>query len=196
MRFLKFVKVGLSLALAPFLVTPLVGAAPNPISIVTAEESGVNWYAPGRVSDLLRDLQSVNARLASQGERFDNFSRSAHYDWRSDANTLNNVRDHINEAGNILNELQSIRYGALPWQKQAIDRIHPVALDLAGHTEAAIAYLNQNQHHLFAAEYRDHLAAISDRTDEMKTAVGKFLAYGEAQQKIETLGQSLEIAGS
>ena len=196
MRFPKFAKVGLSLALLPFLFTPLVAAAPNSVSTVTAEESGVNWYAPGRVSDLLRDLQSVNARLASQGERFDNLSRSAHYDWRSHANTLNNVRDHINDAGKILSELQSIRYGALSWQKQAIDRIHPVALDLAAHTEAAIAYLNQNQHHLFAAEYTDHLAAISDRTDEMKTAVGKFLAYGEAQQKVKTLGQSLEIAGS
>lgn len=124
------------------------------------------------------------------------FARSPHYNWWSHAHYLNAVRDQVNDAGEIISELQSIRHGALPWQKQAIDRVHPVALDLAAHTEAAIAYLAENQNLLFVPEYRDHLSTISDRTSEMRTAVNNFLDYGDAQQKTKTLGQTIEIAGS
>lgn len=196
MLFKKLEKIGASFALGLLLGTPLVAAVPNSAASTTAVESTVNWYAPERVSTLLRDLQAINARLDRNGETLDTFARSSQFSWQSHAHYLNAVRDQVNDAGKILSELQSIRHGALPWQQQAIDRIHPVALGLAAHAEAAIAYLTENQSRLFAAEYKDHLSAIADRTSEMRSTVSNFMDYGDAQQKMKTLGQTLEIAGS
>lgn len=196
MRFQNVAKMGASLALALSLGMPLLAAGAGSAASVAGVESTVNWYAPGRVSTLLRDLQAINARLDGYGQTLDTFARSPHYSWQSHAHYLNAVRDEVNDAGKIISELQSIRYGALSWQQRAIDRVHPVALDLAAHTEAAIAHLAENQNRLFVPEYKDHLAAISDRATEMKTAVSNFLDYGDAQQKMKTLGQTLEIADS
>ena len=196
MRFQKLGKIGASFALGLLLGTPLVAAVPNNAASATAVESTVNWYAPGRVSTLLQDFQAINARLATNGETLGTFARSPQHSWQSHAHYLNAVRDQVNDAGKILSELQSIRHGALAWQQLAIDRIHPVALDLAAHTEAAISYLTENQGRLFVTEYRDHLAAIADRTSEMRTTINNFVDYGDAQQKLKTLGQTLEIAGS
>lgn len=194
MRFHTFSKIAASLALALMVGSPLVAASPS--ATPTAVETSVNWYAPGRVSTLLRDLQSINKRLDSHGGTLDTFARSPHHSWQSHSHYLNMVREDVNKAGKIISELQSIRNGALPWQQQAIDRVHPVALDLAAHTSAAIAHLAENQNRLFVPEYRNHLTAIADRSDEMREMVNGFLSYGDAQQKMNTLGDKLEIADS
>lgn len=196
MRFQKLTKIGTSLALVLALGAPMVVAGPSPAANVATVESSVNWYAPGRVSTLLQNLQDINAKLDTHGQTLDTLSRAPRHSWQSHAHYLSQVRDQVNEAGKIISELQSIQHGALPWQQQAIARIHPVALDLAKHTSEAIAYLAGNQNWLFAPEYRDHLAAISDRATEMRTTVNSFVDYGAAQQQMQTLGQKLEIAGS
>ena len=196
MRFKNLTKIGTSLALVLALGAPMAVASSSPAANVAAVDSSVNWYAPGRVSDLLENLQEINAKLATHGQTLDSFARTPGHSWQSHAHYLSQVRDQVNEAGKIISELQSIQHGALPWQQQAIARIHPLALDLAKHTSEAIAYLADNQNRLFVPEYREHLAAISDRATEMRTTVNNFVDYGAARQQAQTLGQKLEIAGS
>jgi len=192
----RFRKVGTSLALALALGVPLVAPQPSFAAAASSVDPTVNWYAPDRVSTLLQKLQTLNARLTSNGQTLETFSRSTQHSWQSHSYYLNAVRDDVNESGKVIRELQSIQYGALPWQKQAIDRIHPIALDLAQRTSAAISHLSANQGRLAVPEYREHLAAISDSAEKMQSTVNNFIDYGQAQQKAQDLGQMLEIADS
>ena len=156
----------------------------------------VNSYFIERSTALLKDLQGVVGKLNRDAETLGSFSRSSGLSWQSHAHYLNNARDHINQVGSLLRELQGMRRGAAPWQLQAIDRITPIAAKAAAHTETAIKHLRDNQRRHFVPEYKDCLWMIQDRTAEMKQTVDNFLDYGETQRKLLQLQRTLEPAGS
>jgi hypothetical protein len=188
-------RVGVGLALAFALGTPLAAAGPNVTAAPAAAEPSVNWYAPDRVNTLLRDLREINMRLDRNGQTLDTFARSPH-SWQSHATYLNMMKEDINKSGQIIREMQDIQYGALPWQKEAISRVHPIGLELAQHTNAAISHLNENQRRLFVPEYTERLTAISDSAQKLRSTVNQFVDYGEAQARAQTLAQTLEFADS
>jgi hypothetical protein len=189
-------RLGAGLTLALAIGTPLAAAGPNVTAAPAAVESSVNWYAPDRVNTLLRDLREINTRLDRNGQTLDSFTRSARLSWQSHAAYLSMMRADINKSGQIIREMQDIQSGALPWQKEAIGRVHPIGLELAQHTEAAISHLNENQRQLFVPAYTERLAAISDSAEKLRSTVNQFLDYGDAQAKSQTLAQTLEIADS
>lgn len=156
----------------------------------------VNWYFIERSTALLKELQGVAGKLNRDAETLGSFARSSGLSWRSHARYLNNARDHINKAGGLLRELQSMRHGVAPWQQQAVDSITPVAAETAAHTEAAIKHLRENQGRHFVPEYTDRLTMIEDRAADMKQTVDNFLDYGETQRKLQHLQRTLEVAGS
>lgn len=189
-------RIGAGLALAMAIGTPLAAAAANATAAPAAVESSVNWYAPDRVNTLLRDLREINSRLDRNGQTLDTFARSSHHSWQSHATYLSMMKEDINKSGQIIREMQEIQYGALPWQQEAISRVHPIGLELAQHTEAAISHLNENQRRLFVPEYTERLTAISDSAEKLRSTVNQFLDYGDAQAKAQTLAQTLELADS
>ncbi|MGB2887442.1 MAG: hypothetical protein WBC04_07095 [Candidatus Acidiferrales bacterium] len=156
----------------------------------------VNWYFVERSTALLKELQGVAGKLNRDAETLGSFARSPGLSWQSHAHYLNNARDHINKAGSLLTELQSMRHGVALWQKQAIDRITPVAAETAAHTEAAIKHLRENQGRHFVPEYTDRLTMIKDRAAEMNQTVDNFLDYGETQRKLLHLQRTLEVGSS
>jgi hypothetical protein len=195
MRFRNAAKIASATVLALLLGFPIFASPPS-TSGAAAPSSEVNWFAANRATTLLESLQRLNVQLSRNGETLDTFARSNQFDWRSHAQYLHNVREGVNEAGSLLRELQVLRDSAHPWQRSAIDRIVPIAADLAEHTQAAIEHLRENQNHLFVPEYRKHLTAIGDRSADFKDAVNEFLDYGETQEKLQGLQRRLEISGS
>jgi hypothetical protein len=180
------IRKGSYTAIAALLLTGSVfAAAPARHSSAVAAE-GPGWDFQKEASDSLREVQVLSGKLRLDAEKLESFPRSK-LSWESHANQLNLVRGHINQIGERLERLQEIRHVTSPWQQQAIDRIVPVAVELASGTEAAIGHLNENKGHLFAPAYGDHLSAISDRADEMKESVNTFLEFAETEQKLEGL---------
>src|SRR2546425_3349331 len=173
-------------AIAALLLTGSVfAAAPaSQSSAITTEAPA--WDFQKEASDALREVQVLSGKLRLDAEKLESFPRSK-LSWESHANQLNLVRGHINQIGERLERLQQIRHTTSPWQQQAIDRIVPVAVELATGTEAAIGHLNENRGHLFAPAYADDLSTISDRADEMKESVNTFLKIAETEQKLDGL---------
>lgn len=66
-------------------------------------------------------------------------------------------------------------------------------MHLANHTEAAIQHLNEYQSRRFVPEYTERLTLIADHASDMKSAVDNFIKYGEAQRKLESLEDKLEL---
>ena len=83
-----------------------------------------------------------------------------------------------------------------PWQQQAIDRIVPVAVEVASRTQAAIEHLNENQSYLFAPTYTDHLSTIAEQAGTLNDSANSFAEYGKAQDKLDQLRDKLEIRAS
>ena len=152
-------------------------------------------YLSDRASMLLVEIKKEAAELTRHADTLRTFAGNPRYSWQSHTFYLNKVKGHINAVGERTAELQQIRYAVLPWQEQAITEVTSHAARVAASTQAAIIYLNENQGRNFVAEYRDHLLAIADSSEEMKQTVDKFLDYEKTQQKFQRLQNELELGG-
>jgi hypothetical protein len=186
---------GVAIVATLFLASALSAAPPaHPGNSLTA--SGLESHESLRSSRLLKDLQVVTSELNRHAETLGTFATRPEFSWQSHASYLNDVREQINEAGVVIKELQDMQHAVAPWQQEAISRIHPVALQLANHTEAAIVHLNENQNLRFVSEYRDRLTAISDHSSDLKNTIDRFVDYGETQRKLNRLEGDLDLASS
>jgi len=177
-------------ATAALLLAGSVFAASPARQPVALNGDALTWDFQKEASGLLGDVQVLSGKLRLVADKLESFPRSK-LSWESHANQLSLVREHINQIGDRLERLQEIRHVTSPWQQQAIDRIVPVAVDLATGTKAAIGHLNENRGHLLAPAYAGHLTTISDQAGEMKESVNTFLELAETQQKLEQLQEKI-----
>jgi hypothetical protein len=183
-----------ALAAVVLVGTGAVFASPSPPS-PGAPEDQLATYSSGRASMLLAEIRRESTELRLHADTLGTFAGSRQHSWQSHIFYLNKVKGHINAVGERTAELQQIRYGVLPWQQQAINEVTFHAAKVAASTQAAIVYLNENQNRRFASEYRDHLAAIADSSEDMKQTVDKFLDYEKTQRKLQQLQNELELGG-
>jgi hypothetical protein len=165
-------------------------------SVSVPAAPGLDQSVSLRSTELLKSLQEVASDLNRDAQRLGTFSRPPRLSWQSHAFTLVEVRDNINAAGRMLRELQEMQHAAAPWQQLAVSKIHPVALELATHTQAAIEHLNQFQSRTFLPSYTDRLTFIADRASEMKETVDNFVDYADAQGRLDRLEQTIGLASS
>jgi hypothetical protein len=175
----------------------LLAAPPAPVP-AAAMTDAARSALQRKASESLQETRALAAKLHRDADVLESLARSNQVSWQTHAIYLDLVKDHVNNMGEHLMWLRTMRHGVSPWQQQAIDRIYPVAVDLAGRTGAAISHLSQNRDRskLYNPDYRDHLATITDRAEEVKTSVADFLKLGETQEDLARLQQKVEAAAS
>ena len=114
--------------------------------------------------------------------------------WESHAGKLNQIKDHVNQAGKLLTKLNEAREGASPWQHQAIDRIYPLLKELDDNTEATINHFNDNRAHIHFPAYQDYAKAGYDLAKELAALISDYVEYGDHEADFHRLQEKLEPA--
>jgi len=144
-----------------------------------------------QVNKLLSEAKTMAFQLKEDAQTMESFNR-ANVAWEGHVTAINQIKDHVNALGRQVTKLQEVRNSASPWQKTAIDRINPFLSELAGYTDAVIEHVNGQQKHTFD-EYKDYLEANADYATDLAAMIGNFVDYGKARQRLQTLGDKLEI---
>jgi hypothetical protein len=172
----------------------LLGAAlfSSPPRLVAAmsEELSPNPLAENAVTEQLRELRILTGELNNDADRLNAlvFSR---LHWQTHADNLRDVKDHVNRIGAELGTLQDMRDTAAPWQQEAIDRIIPVAIQVADRTTSAIDHLRENRLRLWAPEYIDHLRSISSLSDKMHGLLDNHLKMIDVRDNLQRIENKL-----
>lgn len=173
--------------------TPSAGAAR-----ATAEEAALppesyTWDFQAEASELLGEIHGLATALHREAGTLQSFARNSKMSRESHVAQLDLMRSHINDAGTRLARLQQIKHVTAPWQQSAISRLHPIAANVAEHTEAAINHVNENPSYLFAPSYQEHLAEAVEQAGALKNTAGNFLAYNNAQQRLDRMQALVEL---
>lgn len=169
----------LLLVLSLYLV-PVLQAADNP-----APDSA-------EVSELLTQARSHAALLTRDAAEMQVYGRQR-LSPQSHAVKINTIREHVNNLGQVLQQLNDKRTTASPWQQSAIDRVTPFASELASNIETTIEHINKNQNRLQTAEYKDYLKANYELSSGLSELIGDFVTYGKSKANYERLGSQLEV---
>jgi len=176
--------LGLALLLAASLyLLPVLQAADNPVP-----------DSP-EVSTLLTQAKSQALRLRDDSDLMHKFSLMD-VSWESHADQVNMIKTHINKLGKLLQQMSDNRATASPWQQQAIDRITPLAAELASDVEKTIEHLNNNQNRLHTRQYRDYLSANYDLSSDLSALISDYVSYGKNKARYEKVGSELELPSS
>lgn len=187
-------------ALALGLLGPVArGAAPSAgAARAQAEETALppesyTWDFQAEASELLGEIHGLATALHREAGTLQSFARNSKMSRESHVAQLDLMRSHINDAGTRLARLQQIKHVTAPWQQSAISRLHPIAANVAEHTEAAINHVNESPSYLFAPSYQEHLAEAAEQAGELKNTAGDFLAYNNAQQRLDRMQALIEL---
>jgi len=172
---------GLTLLVAACLyLLPTLQAAENPLPDSPAVTELLT-QAKERAGQLVRDADEMQMFAVKP------FVPETH------AYKINTIKDHVNKIGEVLQQMENARASASPWQQKSIDRITPLAQEMAANIEQTIEHLNNNQIHM--QQYRDDLAADYEVSSSLAKLINDFVDYGQNKAKFERLGKALELGG-
>jgi len=106
---------------------------------------------------------------------------------------LDRIKERINAIGKTISKLQNLRSSASPWQREAIDRIMPVAKKLASNTTAAIEHLNKNPLRINEPQYQQYLKSNAEAASNLAALVKDFVEYGKTRTTLEAYERKLEV---
>jgi hypothetical protein len=131
-----------------------------------ATPESYKWNFKHEAAQLLDQVgrEAVDAR--QHADKLQAAAEDTDLDWRYDAMQLNTIRDDINNMGNMLCRLETIRRVASPQEQRAIDSAHTILATMAANADAAIVHLNQNQIDYWQPMYRTY--AMNLYTDARK----------------------------
>jgi hypothetical protein len=146
-----------------------------------------------QVAKLLSDAKTMAFQLKEDAVAMEGFTRM-NVSWESHAVAINQIKDHVNALVKQETKLKDAKNAASPWQKTAIDRIVPYLDELEGYTSAVIERINDQPKRLFTDEYKDFLEANADYATDLAAMIGDFVDYGKTRDRLERLGNKLEIS--
>jgi len=144
------------------------------------------------VAELLTQAKLHAAQLAKDADwmRFGISTPSV----ESHSEHITMIKEHINKLGKVLQQMSDRHEWASPWQQTAIDRITPLARELASNTESIIDHLNNKQNQLHASTYKDYLTANAELSSSLSELIRDFASYGKNKATYQRLGRTLEIS--
>jgi len=149
-----------------------------------------------QVSTTLSNVKVLAYQLKADADQMEAYTRSS-LGWETHASAISKISEDVNSMGRLLTKLQDSRGSAARWQQTAIDRIDPVAKELASNTTAAIEHINKRPGNLNTPAYQNYLEAIADSANNLAAMITNFVEYGRTKERLERLANKLELpAGS
>ena len=126
-----------------------------------------------KTAETLRDFQTSLAETKLEAERLDAFSLShSGVSWRTHADQLNHLAEHVNGLGQILKDLEGLRPEASSIHSQAITDARPPLERIATNLTAAINMLSDDRGAIKTSEYRELTNNIWSDADGLHAAIG------------------------
>lgn len=147
------------------------------------------------VSSILADIKAEAIQLRDDADQLKAFTHST-LSWESHAGKVEQMKEHVNNAGKSLTKLDSLRRSASPWQQQAIDRTTPLLKELASNVTSTIEHLNRRPALLQTSLYVDYVTSNYDLSSDLAELISDYVEYGRSKARSEELADKLEVPGN
>jgi hypothetical protein len=148
-------------ATAAFLA-PGMGAAVHECVPGSPTAASYTWNFKAEANSIFQDLETFARQIRYGADQLVTDNRGHEVDWELQGDQLNILRQEVNDMGDKLCRLESIRRVLAPWQQAEVDRIAEEVQLMADNTQDAIVYLNGHERELWVPTYQRY--AITSTT--------------------------------
>ncbi len=178
-----------------FLLMGLLAAGCVSISPAAQAEDNPSGSSQ-KVNQLLSEVKTEAIALERDCEDIVTWARGRQVTTASHGLKLDGIRDHINQAGRRVRQLQDARDTASPWQQEAIDRIYPLLKEFADNTQEMINHFNENGSALYLSEYSDYAKVGYELAHDLAALVSDYVEYGNLELDFHRLQEKLDSTAS
>ncbi len=142
-----------------------------------------------RIDDMLAQFESKTIETRRDAAMLESKRRNRKLSWQTHIDKLSEMKQHINEMGKMLAELEGMKPKATLFQEKAIEAARPHLEDLAQRVEKAITWVNEDRNSISKTEYRDNLHGIWVSSDALYRDVDTVIDYHEARMRLNELAE-------
>jgi uncharacterized surface protein with fasciclin (FAS1) repeats len=142
-----------------------------------------------KIDDMLADFESKAIETRRDAAMLESKRRNQQLSWQTHADKLSVMKQHINEMGKMLAELEGMKSKATLFQEKAIEAARPHLQDMAERVEKGINWLNEDRRSISKTEYRDNLHGIWSSADQLYRNVDAIIDYHEARMRLHELAE-------
>ena len=142
-----------------------------------------------KIDDMLASFESKAIETRRDAAMLESKRRNSQINWRTHADKLHAMKEHVNEMGRMLAELEGMKSKATLFQEKAIEAARPHLEDLAQRVEKALKWLNEDRTSISRAEYKENLHGIWSDADQLYRNVDTIIDYHEARIRLHELAE-------
>ena len=142
--------------------------------------------AQGQVADRLVDFKRAASQLRDKADTLDAHGRSR-VSWQTHTHQLRTVKDHVNQLGVTLAELEALKPQASASQRMAIEHVRPHLASVAQSTTRAFELINDNRGSVHFPEYGEAVSDIYDHADVLHLKLDAILDFESAKERLDIL---------
>ena len=140
-----------------------------------------------KIDDMLAQFESRAIETRRDAAILESKRRNSQLSWQTHSEKLGVMKEHINEMGKMLAELEAMKPKATLFQEKAIEAARPHLEDMAQRVEKAINWLNEDRKSMSKAEYKDNLHGIWVSSDRLYRDVDTIIDYHKARMRLQEL---------
>jgi hypothetical protein len=157
----------------------------------TPTAQSYTWNFRQEAQGLLDNVGAEAWRTSFHADQLQHFSNEIA--WEEHADELNAIRAEVNNMGSQLCRQEAIRRVVSPWEQKAIDDAAPLITEMSREVQSAIAFLNDNQDHLFNPTYHAYSKEMFQQSSRLAHQVSEFEDFAKVHQEDIRLEKSLGL---
>lgn len=178
------------------LLVPAAGVASPKATRATPDFASNTSLSASKAEFLLQQIQASAFEVRDDADQLESYNLNAEMNWRTHSDLWEDMRDQVNDMGQMLHQLEINEAGLRPWERKAVTRMTPALIELANNTEGAINFLNNNHNHLFAPTYANYTVAARDEAHRIELSLKNFEQYAQTKHELKRLSKNLDLKGN
>jgi hypothetical protein len=191
MSFISYLELGGCLLAASLAMSAAPRSQALSCQVGTPSAESYTWNFQAEAQALLETVVSDAREVQDHADHLHGMMLEPEISWQSHALELSQIRDEVNDLGQKLCRLETIRRVTSPWERKAIDQAAPLISELAHDTQNAITILNANHEYLFMPDYTSLGADLYHNSSNLVNSVTEFETFGKVHQEDIRLEKSL-----
>jgi hypothetical protein len=171
-------------------------AAENECIAKKPNAASYTWNFQNEANNIFADMQSDAAQVQDHAAQLQSFALSPEMSWQSHADQLNQLRREINDLGERLCRLETIRRVVAPWQQRTIDRVATTVRLMADNAEDAISVINRNHQFLWSPTYEEYANNLYSEAKSLDHSMGRAVEYAKVRTQFRDLRNAVGTKAS
>ena len=143
----------------------------------------------------LANLKRTVSEMRQHADTLNSFTSSKQLSWQSHTERLSTLKEHMNEMGKSLAELEAMKSTASDTQALAIEHARPHLTSVARNLTEAIELVNENRRNVYWSDYGEAVSDVYSHADALHTKLDAILDFDKARERLENLELEPRLLG-